>query len=481
MKALLPLLLVAATGGPSTDCIYLNGYTLQRYFSVVDEETLTELYTVPWFPEATGPLRGMAVDGDYAYTGNQGLSDGGGGVLPGRVLEIDLVTRAAVREFPTGNDNLGLALANGKLYTPNSFPPHSVSVVDPALATSEMIDDVGDPSAIAASPDGSRVFVMADREVFVVDTSTNQPIQSFQSERSLGRLLATNDLVFVEGVGPNGTTGGLIVFERRGNAYAEIWRAPLGFCFQLALADGKLFCASRRGFMASVDLDPPHEGRSFILGGDGAGDLNDIEEYHGVVYVAGEDGLFRFDPHDPEGAEIIFAGSFREVEIAACPSVRMSFTGDADCDSILTSTDVDTTMHAVYDLVVRARCNADCNGDGGVTAADLPCAVRALAESPVVERPTPTPSPTRTPLPSTPTRTRTWTPAPCSTNLDCPGVAYCKKQPGDCDGTGACVRPPDTCIPFFDPVCGCDGHTYETAACAAVERVNVDYGGTCVE
>jgi len=54
--------------------------------------------------------------------------------------------------------------------------------------------------------------------------------------------------------------------------------------------------------------------------------------------------------------------------------------GDADCNAVLDEADVHATWAAVFDPIVRARCDADCNQDGNVTAADLTCVVRLLAD-----------------------------------------------------------------------------------------------------
>ena len=48
---------------------------------------------------------------------------------------------------------------------------------------------------------------------------------------------------------------------------------------------------------------------------------------------------------------------------------------------MVADSDVTATGAAVFDRVARLRCGADCNGDGRVTAADLPCTTRALAVS----------------------------------------------------------------------------------------------------
>ena len=67
----------------------------------------------------------------------------------------------------------------------------------------------------------------------------------------------------------------------------------------------------------------------------------------------------------------------------------------------------------------------------------------------------------------------------CTVNTDCVEEAYCAKPPGDCDGAGICRPKPQVCPLIFDPVCGCDGMTYDNACVAAGAGVNVSDGGAC--
>ncbi len=71
----------------------------------------------------------------------------------------------------------------------------------------------------------------------------------------------------------------------------------------------------------------------------------------------------------------------------------------------------------------------------------------------------------------------------CTSNDDCTDIEFCLKDTGDCDGTGICQRKPEFCfIPEdSDPVCGCDGETYNSLCMAHLNGVNVAYEGECVE
>lgn len=68
----------------------------------------------------------------------------------------------------------------------------------------------------------------------------------------------------------------------------------------------------------------------------------------------------------------------------------------------------------------------------------------------------------------------------CTTNVDCVVRSlYCAKAAGDCDGTGACITTPRVCPRVMDPVCGCNGTTYDNDCLAAAEGVNVASRGAC--
>jgi hypothetical protein len=67
----------------------------------------------------------------------------------------------------------------------------------------------------------------------------------------------------------------------------------------------------------------------------------------------------------------------------------------------------------------------------------------------------------------------------CRTLENCGDGEYCQGE--GCDGPGGCVRygHEDECGVTFEPVCGCDGTTYTSVACAASRGVRVDHEGEC--
>ncbi|MEK6777346.1 MAG: DUF1566 domain-containing protein [bacterium] len=70
-------------------------------------------------------------------------------------------------------------------------------------------------------------------------------------------------------------------------------------------------------------------------------------------------------------------------------------------------------------------------------------------------------------------------PTPCSSSTDCGTEFYCAKPDGQCGDAGICEYKPSACDPIDDPVCGCDGITYQNACEASLAGVSVNYNGAC--
>ncbi|KPA14763.1 secreted protein containing Proteinase inhibitor I1, Kazal domain protein [Candidatus Magnetomorum sp. HK-1] len=69
----------------------------------------------------------------------------------------------------------------------------------------------------------------------------------------------------------------------------------------------------------------------------------------------------------------------------------------------------------------------------------------------------------------------------CFDNSTCLPIQYCEKPHKSCNQPGVCQSRPITCMMLFDPVCGCDGRTYNNACEAALAGVNVAFRGRCIQ
>lgn len=62
----------------------------------------------------------------------------------------------------------------------------------------------------------------------------------------------------------------------------------------------------------------------------------------------------------------------------------------------------------------------------------------------------------------------------------CKGNELCVTEVGQCGGVGQCNPIVTSCPDTIEPVCGCDGVTYDNACFAQLSRASIDYVGTCV-
>lgn len=67
----------------------------------------------------------------------------------------------------------------------------------------------------------------------------------------------------------------------------------------------------------------------------------------------------------------------------------------------------------------------------------------------------------------------------CNTSDDCSGDYYCSRLIGECHTEGTCNPSPLKCPDSGNPICGCDGVTYESACFAALAGESVDHDGAC--
>ena len=67
----------------------------------------------------------------------------------------------------------------------------------------------------------------------------------------------------------------------------------------------------------------------------------------------------------------------------------------------------------------------------------------------------------------------------CSSDEDCTEDHYCFFD-GCAAEIGVCVPRPEMCCWLWDPVCGCDGQSYQNACMAAIDSIRIAYHDECL-
>lgn len=174
--------------------------------------------------------------------------------------------------------------------------------------------------------------------------------------------------------------------------------------------------------------------------------------------------------------------------VAACSSGSTTFTPPADVvSSDVVSSDVVSSDVVVSDVVSSDASVGDATGvdaqpDRPITdavVADVRDATSVDAAVTDVASDRVQPDVATRDVPTTGARCGGRGTPPCAEGLFCnfPESSIC----GRADGPGTCDAIPEVCDRMFDPVCGCDGESYNNSCEAFSRGVSVDHAGSCTD
>ena len=69
-----------------------------------------------------------------------------------------------------------------------------------------------------------------------------------------------------------------------------------------------------------------------------------------------------------------------------------------------------------------------------------------------------------------------------ATRVECRERSFCRFQDASCgsqEQVGVCEEKPDVCVLVYEPVCGCNGKSYDNRCFAGLEGISVEREGPC--
>jgi len=143
--------------------------------------------------------------------------------------------------------------------------------------------------------------------------------------------------------------------------------------------------ASVDGQQVTYTCAPPGEGVRLGLDRDGDGVFDQDEVDEGSDPANPKDPLETPTPRPTSSATPVPSPTPTETPTPTTTPTEVAtltptpIRGDSDCNGILDTADTTASCAAVFDPLAQAGCDADCNQDGRVTAADVSCVAALLA------------------------------------------------------------------------------------------------------